>query len=90
MCQYTLFAGMTPGELEASRSRILVSIIGHDEVMAAEVRAVHEYQTDDIVFDGRFTDVLQTTSEGDRVVDLTKFHDVEVPASSDSHVSRGQ
>lgn len=73
--------GMASAELDASRSRVLVTVTGHDEIMAAEVRAVHEYQFSDIVFEGRFADVLQSTPEGDRVVDLTRFHDIEIPAS---------
>lgn len=72
--------GMTPTELDASRSRILVTVTGHDEIMAAEIRAVHEYQFGDIVFDGRYADVLHSIQGGGQVVDLTRFHEIETPA----------
>jgi inward rectifier potassium channel len=66
--------------LAASRSRILVSVTGHDETMAAAVHAGSDYEAGDLVFGGHFVDILRMTPEGDRVVDLTRFHEIE-PAS---------
>jgi inward rectifier potassium channel len=74
--------GLEAAQLAASRSRILVSITGHDEIMAASVYAGSEYQADDLVFDGRFLDILSMTPEGERVVDLTRFHDIEQISAS--------
>ncbi len=64
-------------QLTQSRTRIVVSVTGHDETMASSVYAVREYASEDLVFDGRFVDVLRSTPEGGRVVDLTRFHDIE-------------
>lgn len=70
--------GMSPDELERRRARILVSVTGHDETMAAEVRAVSEYEAGDIAMGGRFADVLKIGPDGERIVDLTRFHDIEL------------
>jgi len=70
-------AGVDAAQLEASRSRILVSVTGHDETMAAKVYAGMEYAAENLLFDSRFVDILRSTPDGDRVVDLTRFHDFE-------------
>lgn len=69
--------GLNATQLGASRSRILVSVTGHDETMAASVYAGNSYEAEDLVFDSRFVDILSMTPDGDRVVDLTRFHDIE-------------
>ena len=69
--------GLDARQLAASRSRILVSVTGHDETMAASVYAGGDYEAEDLVFDGRFVDILSVTAQGQRVVDLTRFHEVE-------------
>ena len=45
--------------------------------MAASVYAGREYAAEDLVFDGRFVDIMRMTPEGEREVDLTRFHDIE-------------
>lgn len=74
--------GLDAAQLAAGRSRILVSITGHDETMAASVHAGRDYETDDLRFDCRFADILRVTPEGERVIDLTRFHDTEPVASA--------
>lgn len=69
--------GLSAQDLENSRAQIAVSITGHDETVAASVHAVHDYGWQDIVFDARFADVLRELPDGGRVVDLTRFHEVE-------------
>lgn len=69
--------GLDALQLKASRSRILVSIAGHDETMAATVYAGRDYKVEDLMFDCRFVDILHITPEGERVVDLTRFNDIE-------------
>jgi inward rectifier potassium channel len=75
--------GLDAGKLAASRSRILASVTGHDETMAASVYAGSEYEADDLVFDGHFVDILSVTPDGQRVVDLTRFHDIETDPAND-------
>lgn len=69
--------GLDAAQLAASRSRILASVRGHGENMAASVYAGCEYAADELVFDGRFVDILGLDPDGGRVVDLTRFHDIE-------------
>jgi len=74
--------GFNAAQLTANRSRVVVSVAGHDETMAAAVHAGREYAAEDLMFDSRFVDILRLTPEGERVVDLTRFHDIEaVPGS---------
>jgi inward rectifier potassium channel len=69
--------GLDAAQLAASRCRILVSVTGHDETVAASVYAGSSYEVEDLAFDCRFVDILSVTPEGDRIVDLTRFHDIE-------------
>ena len=69
--------GLDQAQLLASRCRILVSITGHDETVAASVYAGGSYEAQDVVFEGRFVDILKSTADGDRAVDLTRFHEIE-------------
>jgi inward rectifier potassium channel len=76
--------GLDSAQLAGSRFRILVSLTGHDETMAASVHAVGDYDAQKLVFNGRFVDILRISPDGVRVVDLTRFHDIEqAPAGSD-------
>jgi inward rectifier potassium channel len=63
--------------LIAARSRITASITGHDETIAAAVYAVHEYSAADLRFDHRFVDVIREGENGVRIIDLTRFQQVE-------------
>jgi inward rectifier potassium channel len=69
--------GMDAARLASDRIRLVVSVTGHDETMAAAVYAGSEYQAGDLVFNGRFADILSTTPAGSIVVDLTHFQDIE-------------
>ncbi|MGB7595945.1 MAG: ion channel [Gallionella sp.] len=73
--------GWDHAALEAARSRITVSIFGHDETIAASVYALHEYSVVQIFFDHRFVDIISDGDEGMRIIDLTRFHDI-VPCTS--------
>jgi len=56
---------------------IVVLLSGTDETLADVIYARHAYGPDDIVWGHRFVDVLSMTPQGQRMVDLTKFHDTE-------------
>ncbi len=71
--------GYNASELAANRSRITVSVNGHDETLAALVYANYNYVAEDIVFDAHFVDIISMTPEGGSVINLTRFHDI-VPA----------
>jgi len=69
--------GIDPDHLAADYFRLVVSVTGHDETMAASVYAGRDYAAGDLVFDQRFVDISRMTPEGERVIDLTRFHDIE-------------
>jgi inward rectifier potassium channel len=69
--------GLTGDDLEAADMEIVVLLSGRDEVLADTIYARHAYEPDDIMWNHRFVDVLSLTKDGQRVVDLTKFHDTE-------------
>jgi inward rectifier potassium channel len=69
--------GVDAAQLAGAQTRVMVSVNGHDETVAASVYAVYSYEAQDLVFDGRFVDVLRQMPDGSRVVDLTRFHDIE-------------
>ncbi len=69
--------GLDEEQLTTAHCRILVSVTGHDETVAASVYAEKGYEAKDVMFNGRFVDILKLTPDGDRVVDMTRFHHVE-------------
>jgi len=62
--------------LIAAETRITVSIVGHDETIAASVHALHEYTAEQIFIDKCFVDIILQGEDGTRVIDLTRFHDL--------------
>ena len=71
---------VTAAQLQTTETRIIVSVNGHDEVVAATVYASHNYEAGDVAFDMRFVDVLRYAPDGARMVDLSRFHDIEPTA----------
>lgn len=69
--------GIDEEQLTAAQCRILVSVTGHDETVAASVYAEKSYGATDVQFNGRFIDIFQLGEDGDRVIDMTRFHDIE-------------
>jgi len=69
--------GFSAEALVANRTRITVSVGGHDETIAATVYANFNYLADDIIFDARFVDILTLSPTGERVINMTRFHEVE-------------
>ena len=54
---------------------IIAMLSGTDETLADRIYARHAYEPEDILWNRRFVDVLSVSSHGQRVVDLTRFHD---------------
>ncbi len=66
----------TAQTLAAARAEIVVTLIGLDATFAQTVHARHSYIAGDIVWNGRFADILGFGEDGRRVVDLRRFHDL--------------
>ncbi|MCX7172586.1 MAG: ion channel [Proteobacteria bacterium] len=69
--------GWTQESLLEARTRIMISINGHDETMAAAVHSYHDYLSEDLMFDSRFVDVMVKGENDERIIDMTRFHDIE-------------
>ena len=69
--------GWNPERLLEARTRIMISINGHDETMAAAVHSYHDYLAEDLIFNSRFVDVMLRGENDERIIDMTRFHDIE-------------
>ena len=69
----------TPESLEAERGLFIVSVVGIDPVIAAEVQTQHDYSWHDVQFGHRFVEIYKEI-EGKRrrlTVDYGRLHDTE-------------
>jgi inward rectifier potassium channel len=73
-------AGETPESLAAKEVELTVMVIGTDDVSMQTVHASHRYFAKDIVWGARLADVLSETADGNMLLDLGRFHDVEPTA----------
>jgi inward rectifier potassium channel len=67
--------GVSCDEMYDKQMEIVALLSGSDATMAETIYARYAYSPDDIVRDHRFVDVLSLTPRGERMVDLTRFHD---------------
>lgn len=63
--------------LESADFELDVSLTGLDDVMMSTVYSQHLYTFKDVKFGYRLADTLATMTNGDLVLDLTKFHVIE-------------
>ena len=68
--------GQTPESLEKAQTDIIVTLTGIDETVSQMVHARHYYVTDEILWNMHFVDIFTKKSDGHRVLDLHRFHDV--------------
>lgn len=68
---------MTAASLLATKSIITVSLSGLDETLAQMVHARHLYTAEEILWNRKFVDILHRTSDGQRYIDYSYFHEVE-------------
>ena len=67
--------GLTAQDMDAQDMEIIVTLNGLDEILADRIYTRHAYWADEIVWNRRFVDVISVTESGNRLVDLTRFHD---------------
>jgi inward rectifier potassium channel len=70
-------AGATAATLVEWDAEIVVSIVGIDETVSQTVHARWSYLPDEIVWGGRYTDVLSQLPDGRRRIDYRRFHGIE-------------
>jgi inward rectifier potassium channel len=69
--------GRTPEQLAEMHAQFIFTIMGMDDTMNAQVHARKSYEAKDIHWNQRFVDILSPLRDGERVVNYTRFHDVE-------------
>ena len=74
--------GVDAAALAAQDMRLLVSITGIEESLAATVHARYTYTHAQILFDQRFVDIFSAQPDGRTHMDMAHFHDVEPVAAS--------
>ena len=65
-------------KLRVKKTEILLALSGLDETMGQTIHARHRYLLSDIVWNARFVDVLTILEDGTRIIDYSKFHDVDL------------
>jgi inward rectifier potassium channel len=76
-------AGKTPEALAADETEIGVMVVGLDDTSMQPVHASHQYFARQVLWGARHADILSESSDGNMVIDLDKFHDVELTPPSD-------
>ena len=69
--------GATPESLARDEVELLVSIVGVDDTSLQPVHARRRYLDTEIVWGARHVDVLSESPDGNLVLDVRLFHDVE-------------
>jgi inward rectifier potassium channel len=72
--------GESAASLRRRGTEIVVSLTGLDSTLSQTVHARHSYVANEIVWGGRFVDVLSSMPDGRLRIDYARFHDiVDVP-----------
>jgi inward rectifier potassium channel len=71
------FYGTTAESLAAAEADITVSLTGIDETFSQTVYARYYYGDDEIVWGARLANITQRTPDGEFMLDLTRFDDVD-------------
>jgi inward rectifier potassium channel len=68
--------GVSAEALVETNATIIVTLNGIDETVSQVVHARHNYAPQDVLWNYRFVDLVQKTSDGHRYIDYKYFHDV--------------
>ncbi|MCB9586145.1 MAG: ion transporter [Polyangiaceae bacterium] len=69
--------GLTPADYVEQEIEVMVSVSGLDETTMQPVHAVFSYEDPQILHDHRLADVLSEKPNGNIIMDVRRFHDVE-------------
>ncbi len=69
--------GQTAADLRQRHGLAVVNFSGIDETVGEPVRTRYEYTMDDILWQYRLADMFEQLPNGDRLMDLQRFHAVE-------------
>jgi inward rectifier potassium channel len=66
--------GLTREMMREQGAELIASLTGLDQTFSQTIHSRHSWSWDEIVWDGRFEDILGTLPDGRRSVDYRKFH----------------
>lgn len=69
--------GLDPAEAERLEVELMVTVVGLDDTTGQTIHGQHLYEAKAIRFGRRFADVLTALPDGNFVVDVRRFHDLE-------------
>jgi inward rectifier potassium channel len=69
--------GHTPESVQAQEVELHVMVLGTDDTTMQAIHAGHRYFTNHIHWGMRFVDILSETEDGNMLLDLHKFHDLQ-------------
>lgn len=69
--------GETSESLAEANADIIATLMGIDETVSQTVHARRYYLTDEILWNMRFVDIFVNKPDGRRLLDFTRFHEVE-------------
>ena len=70
-------AGETRESLQEKNAEIVVVMKGLDETFVSTIHARTSYRPDEIIWGRKLADIFVTEPNGGRVIDFTRFHEVE-------------
>jgi inward rectifier potassium channel len=73
--------GMTPQQLVEAQAELVLTLTGLDETLGQVINARTSFLPSEVLFGARFGDVISVDAQG-RVIDYSKFHDVQPAALS--------
>jgi len=69
--------GVGPEDLRRAESELTISVVGLDNTTTQTVHASHRYMDSDIQWGARYVDIISEEPDGNMLLDLRRFHDVE-------------
>ncbi|MEG3850783.1 ion channel [Microcoleus sp. herbarium19] len=68
---------LTAKDLSECQAEIVITLTGIDETVSQTIHARHSFVAAEIMWDMRFVDIISRKPDGKRVVDYTRFHEVD-------------
>ncbi len=69
--------GLTEDDFKMQEAVLILSINGNDETTGQTIRSRHRYDHEDIAFDHRYVDILETADDGRTTINYALFHHIE-------------
>ncbi len=74
-------AGVSSDQLAIEDASLLLALTGHDESAAQQVYGRQTYPVDQLRWNHRYVDIIDTAPDGRTLIDYSRFHDVVEVAS---------